>query len=80
MSQEEIEKCLMKSERPMTAKEIAEELGIDKHKKIYPLINKLLRWNEIYSMELSSELAMKKYNCKRRMCVYSYKEEWFSLI
>lgn len=59
----------------MSAREIAEELGGSRN-KIYPLLNKLLRWKEVYSKEIPAELSMKLFNSDRRMYIFSYKIEY----
>lgn len=75
ISQQEVLDCLEKEKRPMSVKQIAEIIG-RRDKKIYPLINKLLKWNEVFYKEITAEQAIRHFNCKRRMFIYSFKQEW----
>lgn len=76
IGQQEVLKCLEKHKKPMSGKEIAEALD-QCDKKVYFIISKLLKYGEIFAKEIPTEIAWKEYGSKRRMCLYSYKEEWF---
>jgi len=79
IGQAEIIECLEKNKKAMTGKEIAEYLN-QCDKKIYFLLNKLLKWHEIQVKEIPSEVANERYGIKRRLFIYSIKEEWFKNI
>lgn len=79
IGQQEVLDCLEKGGKAMSARQIAELLG-DNDKKIYPLLNKLMKWDEIYAKEVSCEVAIKKFGCKRRMYVYSSNKKWLKNI
>lgn len=69
MGQSDIIELLEKSDRPLSRSEIAQELN-SAPSNISVLLKTLLDWNEIMFEEIDKELALKKYNCKKRMKLY----------
>lgn len=69
MGQSEVIKLLEKSKVPLSAKEIADAMK-ETEQKISRILCILLRYNEIESVELSTQLSMKFFKCCRRMRLY----------
>ena len=69
MGQVEIIAILEKSKVPLSARELAEKLN-QREKSIVLTISQLIKFNEVKVMELNKDLAMKFFNCKRRMRLY----------
>jgi len=71
MGQEEVLKILKKYGRPMSSKEIAEEIGINP-KRVHVILSKLAEYDEIVVVEINRIQAQLLYdpNIKRRMCLY----------
>ena len=69
MSQGDILEILKKERRPLAASEIIKQLDINA-KRVYVLINILLKYDEIKCIEIPRDLAMKMYKSKRRMKLY----------
>ena len=69
MSQGEILDILKKEKKPLSAREIIEQLDINP-KRVYVLIKILLKYEEIKCIEIPRDLAMKLYRSKRRMRLY----------
>ena len=69
MSQSDVIEVLKKEKRPISAEEIIQKLDIS-GKRVYVLINTLLKYEEIKCIEIPRDLAMKMYNSKRRMRLY----------
>ena len=69
MSQQEILYCLKKSGRPLAAQEIAEEIGLG-IVNVCSALRKLIKFNEVYYIEIDRFKAMELYNSKRRMKLY----------
>lgn len=69
MGQSDIIELLEKSDRPLSRSEIAQQLN-SAPSKISVLLKSLIDWNEIMFEEIDKELALKKYNCKKRMKLY----------
>lgn len=69
MGQAEIIKVLEKCKVPMSADELAKKLGTTKIKVCMDLAP-MLKYNEVECIELKRELAMKFYNCKRKLRLY----------
>lgn len=72
MGQIEVLECLRKNARPMSAFEIADELG-ESLPKIHILLSRLIRRNDIYFIEIDRYTARKMYinrKIKRRMRLY----------
>jgi len=70
MGQSDIIELLEGSDKPLSRSEIAIQLN-ESPQKISFLLNKLIKWNEIVFEEIDRLTAREKYNCKRRMNLYS---------
>lgn len=69
MGQEEVIKALEKSRVPLSAEEIAQEIGTTIIKACMD-IAPLLKFHEIECIELDRKLAAKFYHSKRKMRLY----------
>lgn len=52
----------------------------DNQKKISKDINKMIQYHEVEYKEITKELALKKYNCKRRMRLYFVKGSLLAVV
>jgi predicted transcriptional regulator len=73
MVQSEILELLEQQEEPLSLGQMAELLG-ENPKKLSRAIKKMLKYNEIEYEEVNRIVAMKVYNCKRRMRIYYVKK------
>jgi predicted Zn-ribbon and HTH transcriptional regulator len=70
MSQADVIELLEKMDKPLSVGEIAKLLN-DNQKKISKDLNKMLKYNEVIFEEIDRFMAMEKYNCKKRMRLWS---------
>ena len=72
MGQGDVIEVLKKSDKPLTAREIAIILENDSSKtnKISADLNKMIQYGEVGFKEIPKEESMNKYHCKRRMRAY----------
>lgn len=69
MGQAEVFDVLKNSNVPLSSREIASILNTEEF-KVTKILNVLIRFNEVETMDLNKELSMKFYKCKRRMRLY----------
>ena len=71
MGQDRVLKILKKHGRPMSPREIAEEMGINPQ-RVYVILSKLSKYEEVVVIEINRLQARLLYNqnIKRRMCLY----------
>lgn len=69
MGQSEIMKVLEKHKGPLSVSEIA-ELANDSQAEVNRDLNRLLKYSEIFCIELDRLLAKKFYNCTHKMRLY----------
>jgi Mn-dependent DtxR family transcriptional regulator len=69
MSQLEVIELLEKIKKPLSRGEIVKLLNIT-DTLVSHAINKLVKYNEIKTIEINANQAMKRYHCKRRMRLY----------
>jgi repressor of nif and glnA expression len=74
MGQDEIMRILKKEKgNPLSAKEIAKKLNLDDYKKVFVLLKKMIRFEEVSFIEISRNESLKNHNCKHRMKLYFLK-------
>lgn len=69
MSQADVIEVLEKIKKPLSRKEIAKELEYNEI-RISHVLARLIKSRSIKIIEISREVALKQYNCKRRMRLY----------
>lgn len=69
MGQQDIFDILKKSDKALSGSEIASQIDINP-KLVFVQLTKLLIRGEIKCIEINSDEALVKYNCKRRMRLY----------
>lgn len=74
MGQEEIQKLLEITSRPLSVREIGEILGKEPC-NISQIIKPMIKYAEISFLEIGKDLALKLYGCKHRMRLYFVEEE-----
>jgi Fe2+ or Zn2+ uptake regulation protein len=70
MSQGEIIDILEKEGKPISAKEIADQVGNTNSKSVFITLRILLEHHEIKCIEIDKEQARKLYNSYRRLRLY----------
>lgn len=74
MGQQEVIDFLKKQKEPLSAGEIAFFMK-ENPSKISRIIRKLLDYKEIHAIEIDRQIAMDKYNCRKRMQLYFLPEK-----
>lgn len=72
MGQSEVINLLEKKKKPLSCREIAILIGDDPH-KVGKDLNKMIKYKEVYTLEIDKDKAYKDYNCKKRMRLYYVK-------
>jgi len=79
IGQSEVIKLLEKASEPLSVGQIATMLD-DDQKKISNDLNKMIQYKEVKYKEITKEIALKKYNCKRRMRLYFTKGTFLAVV
>jgi len=66
MSQQDVIKILEKNKKPLAVIDIAKLINDDPY-KVSKELARMLKYSEVYFIEIDRFEAMKRYNCKRRM-------------
>ena len=74
MGQSEVLELLRKEKEPITVREISVKLK-DNYHKISKDINKMLKYHEVFYVEIDRIQALKRFNCKRRVRLYYIKHK-----
>jgi len=70
MGQADVFEILSQSKKPLSLREITEQLKKADSSSVTISINRLLRYDEIKFKEIGKDEALKKYKSKRRMRLY----------
>jgi len=69
MGQAEVIEFLKSADKPLTAREISEQLD-ESYSKISKDLHTLLKWGEVSYIVIDKDTALRSYGCKRRLKLF----------